>query len=128
MKKNDIIKMLQAIEGNPEIVLWNGYVGDFQHIDSNLVRGTLVKQTLSCYLETCRLAGCRDRNDFSYQLPEAEVEELKQLYKKVCKWEENWLVTENDIKEKRYSQKTVFYLQGKLRGVTYSDRCGSVSY
>ena len=27
MKKNDLIKKLQQIEGNPEIVLWNGMVG-----------------------------------------------------------------------------------------------------
>lgn len=128
MKKNAIIEMLQKIPGNPEIVLWNGYVGDFQHVDSKLVPGTLVKQTLTSYLEMCRLERCRDHNDFSYQLPDSEIEELKQLYKKVCKWEENRWVTEDDIKKNRYSQKPVFYLQGKPRGETYSDRLGSVGY
>ena len=28
MKKNDLIKPLQTIEGNPDIVLWNGFVQD----------------------------------------------------------------------------------------------------
>lgn len=30
MRKNDLIKRLQEIEGNPEIVVWNGFVEDYQ--------------------------------------------------------------------------------------------------
>jgi len=32
MKKNDLIKHLQSIEGNPEVKIYNGYVGDFMGI------------------------------------------------------------------------------------------------
>ena len=32
MKKNELIAKLQAIKGNPDIVLWNGTVGDYQYI------------------------------------------------------------------------------------------------
>lgn len=32
MKKNDLIKKLKQIKGNPDIVVWNGFVQDFNHI------------------------------------------------------------------------------------------------
>ena len=32
MKKNDLIELLNGIKGNPDIVLWNGMVGDYMHI------------------------------------------------------------------------------------------------
>ncbi|AXC39087.1 UNVERIFIED_ORG: hypothetical protein [Escherichia phage CMSTMSU] len=32
-EKNDLIKMLQEIDGNPEIVIWNGYVDDYMNIE-----------------------------------------------------------------------------------------------
>lgn len=128
MKKNDVIAMLQKIEGNPDIVLWNGYVRDYQHVDNTPVKGVLVKQTLSHYLEMCRLQACQDRNDPTYQHSDDDLVYLKQLYKKVCKWEENQWITEQDIKNKRYSKKTVFYLQAKPRNETCYDRLGTVSY
>lgn len=128
MKKNDVIAMLQKLEGNPEIVLWNGLVGDYQHIDNKPVQGVLVKQTLVHYLEMCRLQDCRDRNDMDYQMPAEEIAELKQMYKKVCKWEENQYVTLEDIKAKRYSMKKVFYVQAMKRNERFHDRLGSVDY
>lgn len=32
MKKNDLIKLLQEIEGNPQVMIWNGFVEDVTHI------------------------------------------------------------------------------------------------
>ena len=32
MRKNDLIKMLKEIKGNPEVVLWNGMVGDWMPV------------------------------------------------------------------------------------------------
>lgn len=32
MRKNKLIEILQSMSGNPEIVMWNGYVGDFMPI------------------------------------------------------------------------------------------------
>lgn len=128
MKKNDLIAMLNGIEGNPEMVLWNGFVGDYQHIDNKPVEGRLVKQTLDHYLEMCRLQDCRDRKDPNYQPPAEEIEELKKLYKKVCKWEENQYVKPDDIVAKRYSAKKIFYIQAKRRGEQFYDRLGPVEY
>lgn len=44
MRKNDLIAKLQNIKGNPEVVLWNGFVGDYQHL-AEPTEGDLVKKT-----------------------------------------------------------------------------------
>ena len=31
MRKNELIKLLQEIPGNPNVVIWNGFVGDYHH-------------------------------------------------------------------------------------------------
>ena len=46
MKKNDLIKLLNTIEGNPDVVLWNGFVGDYQDISKELVKDDLLKISL----------------------------------------------------------------------------------
>ena len=94
MKKNELIAKLQAIKGNPDIVLWNGTVGDCQHI-GNLVEGDLVKQTLQDYLERCRMEKCRDEKDWKVQLTEDEISECKQYYKNF-EYEQNNYVTNEE--------------------------------
>lgn len=32
MKKNKLIEILQQIEGNPDVTIWNGYAEDYQNI------------------------------------------------------------------------------------------------
>jgi hypothetical protein len=32
MRKNKLIELLQAIKGNPEVKVYNGYVGDFMNL------------------------------------------------------------------------------------------------
>lgn len=128
MKKNDLIKLLQSIEGNPDMVLWNGTVGDYQDIDKKLVAGDLVKMTLKHYLESCLLEACREKKDFSYKHIVEEVAELTKSYRKVCKWETNNYVTQRHIDEKMYSSKRVFYIQPKVKGETSWDRYGGIAY
>lgn len=45
MRKNKLIELLNSIPGNPDIVIWNGFVGDIQDIDSEIVERELVKHT-----------------------------------------------------------------------------------
>jgi hypothetical protein len=33
MKKNDLIKSLTEIEGNPEIIIWNAQLNDYMYLD-----------------------------------------------------------------------------------------------
>lgn len=96
MRKNDLIKKLQEIEGNPEVVLWNGMVGDYVHI-GELVNSFLVKEEKKHWLEMIRLSRCQDLNDYSYQIPEQELKELDKLYSE-RQYEMNEYVTTEDIK------------------------------
>jgi hypothetical protein len=128
MRKSDLIKILTELEGNPDIVLWNGMVGDWMDIDKHLIEGTLVRQTLDGYIESVQLEQCVDRKDWDYKLPESEIAELKQLYKRNIGWEDNGFVTDEDVEKKRFTQKRVVYINAKPRGVTFLDRLGSVEY
>lgn len=44
MKKDKLIKLLLSIEGNPDILLWNGYAMDWMDI-KGLEEAELVKMT-----------------------------------------------------------------------------------
>lgn len=128
MRKNDLIKLLQDLPGNPEMVLWNGLVGDFMNIDSKLVDEDLVKMSYDHFLEMCRLEECVNRQDWNYQHSADELAHLKQCYAKHYEWEVNPFVTHEDIASKRYKRKRVVYINAKLRGKTMHDRIGQVSY
>ena len=126
MKKNKLIAKLQAIKGNPDIVLWNCTVGDYQHI-GNLVEGDLVKQTLENYLERCRMKKCLDEKDWKVQLSEDEISECKRYYKSF-EYEQNNYVTKEDIKKGYYRRKRVFFIDAKVRGEVSYGRGGDVYY
>ena len=127
MKKSKLIELLQNIKGNPDIMLWNGIVGDVVDLTPNLVEVGLVKETLEHYLEMCRIEGCIDRKDWSYQMPHDEVERLKKNYK-TFKYEENQYVYKEDIDKGNYKQKIVYVLDAKLAGKTSYSRSGDISY
>lgn len=128
MKKSKLIELLNRLEGDPEIKLWNGMVGDWMDIAPKLVPSDLVKQTRAHWLEMCRLQECRDRQDWDYQLPDEEVAQLKKDYNKVNTWDLNPYVTLEDVKEGRYSVKTIYLLNTKTRGVKTFDRLGNIDY
>ena len=127
MRKNDLIKQLQAIKGNPEVALWNGHVGDYMHIN-NLVPSDLVKITKEYWIESVRLEKCLDRKEWEYQLPEQEVKELERRHKTEIQWEMNEYVDEEDIAKNRYTKKSVVFIQPKKRGVSTFDRIGGIEY
>lgn len=128
MKKNKLIELLNSIEGNPEIVLWNGLVGDYQDISSNLIDDSLVKRTLKDYLHHVELERARSYNDWDRKLSESEIKDLETNYKQIVDWELNDYVTSEDIKQKRYTAKKIVLLQPKLRNAKHFDRLGSISY
>lgn len=126
MRKNDLIKLLQNIDGNPEVMLWNGYVSDFMKV-GGVSESDLVKMTFEHYAEMCRLEDCRDRQDWNYQHTPEDIADLRQHYKK-HDWEVNPYVYKEDIATKRYKKKRIVYIDAKLRGKSMHDRLGSVSY
>jgi hypothetical protein len=127
MKKQKLIELLQTIEGNPDIMLWNGIVGDVVDLKPKLVEVRLVKQTQAFYLEMCRLEDCGDKKDWDYQMPKDEVERLTKHYK-MFKYEENPYVYKEDIDKGNYQQKIVYVFDTKLTGKTSYSRCGNIDY
>ena len=130
MRKNKLIELLHKIEGNPDIVLWNGIVGDYQNIDPCFVEGELVKKTLAEYIENCRVEQCVKLKDWEFKFSDDEINELKSNYKMVLDWEDNRFVTEEDIELKRYSKKRVVFIQSKQRGENFFCRGvkGGINY
>lgn len=127
MRKNDLIKKLQAISGNPEVVLWNGMVGDWMPV-GKLQESYLTRVTKNYYIRSCEMEEQLNRKDFNYTLPEDEKQRLEGMYKKVISWEDNQFVTEEDVKAKRHQVKRVLYIDAKKRGVSTFDRLGSIEY
>lgn len=127
MKKNDLIELLNGIKGNPDIVLWNGMVGDYMHI-KGLEEGDLVKQSFAHYENMCELDLCRKANNFDYNPTPEESAQVKVDYRRYVDWQTNPYVTTEDIKTKRYIKKRVVYIEAKLRGVKTFDRSGSIEY
>lgn len=127
MRKNDLIKLLQDIKGNPEVLLWNGMVSDWMHIDKP-VEGDLVKIDKKYFLESCRLELCQKLKNLNYQLSPEEIKDFEKSYRDYHNWEANEFVTEEDVKRKRYRQKRVLYLQTKKRGMNTFDRLGNIEY
>lgn len=128
MRKNDLIKLLQETKGNPEIVLWNGLVGDYMQIDNKLVEGELSKMTFEGLLHYYSLERKRDENDWNYELTEEEKQGLLKNYKDNYKWEINQFVNREDIKRKTHKSKRVLYINAKISGKSHNDRLGSIYY
>jgi hypothetical protein len=128
MKKSKLIEILNSIDGNPEIKLWNGFVQDYVEIDPTPVESVLTRMSLDYWLESCRLQDCIQLKDWSHQMPQEEIDQLKKNYRDVCKWEMNDFVKPEDVKSKYYKNKKVVILQAKIKGEDTFDRCGSIKY
>lgn len=120
MRKNDLIKKLQALDGNPEVMLWNGFVGDFVHI-GEVGQSWLVKQTRSSWMAQIMHQEQVTDADGEY------LQELKSLYDKI-EYGVNRYVTQEDIRNGLYKKKVIAYIDAKPAGKSSSDRCGSIDY
>lgn len=125
MKKSELIKLLTDIKGNPEITLWNGYVGDWMPIDKTLVELELVKESS----EHIRRSINNER--FCDGLsPISDAELLKNIKNNHSAWIlPNEFVPEDEMNEwYGKSRKKILVLQPKLRGKSVFDRNGNIEY
>lgn len=124
MRKNELIKLLQNIKGNPEIVIWNRFVEDVQAIEKEIVPAKLYKLSFEGYKERVNLERVlRDK------LPELPDDDLEQLYKQhnIGQWELfNYYPPEDD--DRGYKSKTVYVLEPKRTNKSTWDRMGVISY
>ena len=128
MKKSKLIALLNQIKGDPDIVLWNGMVGDWMDVNPKLIEGELVKQSFETAVRMYEFEKKRDKNDFDYVLPQKERDEYKKSWRKHWKWEDNEFVTKDDIASGSYLSKRVVYIDAKKRGVHTWDRLGDIDY
>lgn len=131
MKKNDLIKLLQEIEGNPDVVVWNGFVGDYQHIDTDLVQCELVKETVEFQEKNLLQEWCLDNETLS--IPLNVRNKLSDLAKKLYK-KNDWDLPNSCVKDEDFKKwygdkrKSIIILNTKGRNKNYFDRVGKLSY
>lgn len=120
MRKNDLIKLLQDIKGNPEVVIWNGFVDDYHHIDAEVTPLTLVKETRE-FVEWSITA-----EQHGVPPTKAELDDAM-TYRK---WEEPNPYVKPEEFERWYGKKkkVLYVLQGKRRGKQSWDRMGTLEY
>lgn len=117
MRKNELINLLNQIKGNPEVHVWNGYVGDIQPL-SKLHEDVLQKERLNYFHKLLNM----EEKDGGKVL--STVDEAKQILKKVH-WQRSQFTSLND---KNYRKKNILILEPGPAGKTGWDRTGSVSY
>lgn len=132
MRKNELIKLLQGIEGNPEVRLWNPYVEDYNPILYVQV-DTLYKESASFIFE-CLKAEIYQREK-RWELTSNEVELLEFQAKQIHKNREynppNEYVTEEE-KDRWYQKRTksIIVLSPKKVGkISYGrHKCEDIAY
>ena len=125
MKKDKLIELLQQIKGNPEIVIWNGFVGDYQLINNKITETFLYKETKHYQLEMINNERLRDNlepitiNDFK---DESDYE-LRNIFQEI-----HYLRSRNKKIKDCYNKKRVVILETKTRNKTMYDRTGKINY
>ncbi len=138
MRKNDLIKLLQKVEGNPEVVVWNGYVREHQHVSTKITQDFLTRESFDTYLHQV-LLNRRLRIDPGYEFSVEERERMRGVWQKNNSWElasEDYEQTsEFDAEYKllhtdyKRIRRPVVVLHPKLQGKQmYVRGCGMVQY
>jgi hypothetical protein len=129
MKKNKLIELLQKIEGNPEVKLWNGMVQDW--MDIQVVENELVKECKD--FVRFRFEASWKQDNKTWEIPPDVQTQLDKQIDEAYKNEEwefvNPFVSQKD--EKLWygkNRKKILLIDGKKRGKTTFDRLGDMSY
>ena len=123
MRKNELIKILEGINGNPQVVIWNGYVGDYNNINGDVASIELVKNSRE-FLESAinhqrSLEGLGPVTD-------TEMSDIMRSQE----WDlPNSYVDDSDM-ERWYGKKRkrIVVLEPVARGKKSFDRLGTTSY
>lgn len=123
MRKSDLLKLLNDVPGNPEVVIWNGFVGDWQKISPDLVEIRLVKHSRQFLESAINFQRSQE------QLPPLTEEELNARVK-----QEEWNTPNQFVKPEKMTdlygtkRKRLLVLSGLKRGKTSCDRLGTMKY
>lgn len=124
MKKSKLLALLNSIDGDPDILFWNGFVDDWQDIDTTPVFDTLSKPTFNHIKRMVEIERAVKLNDHTYKLSDDDITALQSKYGSTYNWEINEYAN-----NKQYKRKKVVFLNAKLRNTTIIDRVnGSIGY
>jgi len=132
MLKSKLITALQKIEGDPDILLWNGFVEDWQDIDPDIQKCEFVKEQLSHLEDFYILQHCNEVKIFRDDLDDDTIAELK---KKAAESHKNYIfdfpnIHVGDRFKEWYGEETkeVCLISPKTKNATYADRLGKMTY
>lgn len=124
-----MIEMLSKIDGDPDIVLWNGFVGDVVDINPELTGVELVKMSKAEHTKLLRYEMCRNHNDMDYVPDAGDLKVIKESYQKhYSRYELNEFVTPALIDSGAYVKKTNLCMQAKKMNKSTFDRLGTMEY
>lgn len=125
MKKNDLIKLLSEIEGNPEIKIWNGFVSDLVNVSSNISHDYVRKYKLDWYINTIQNERRHDLHDRNHTLSEEDIKEITKEWKNMpYEYSEYSFEGEDNV----YNKKKVIVISPKTMNKSAFDRFGSIEY
>jgi hypothetical protein len=122
MRKNALIKYLQGIKDNPEVVLWNGFVEDYMPI--------AVVEPLTLYREDREhVRSMLNHSLFRTKRAPVSEEGLEEAMQ-YRDWElPNSFYSEEQIRDYyKGNKKTVLIIEAGERGKSIFDRRGTVRY
>ena len=126
MRKNKLIALLQSIPDNPDILLWNGMVGDWMDINPNIVEQELYKRNPETQRDMIEFQSKQDGG--GRKVSPEEFEEIKKRCRK-GDWElPNEFADEKMIKMMYGKKKKVYIIDAKPRGKSTHDRLGKIGY
>lgn len=120
MKKSELLKLLETIEGDPEIVVWNGFVEDYQPIENKLTTVQLAKLSFESYEKLCNA----ERKLINRPL--LTTEQYREKYNNTSQWE--IANPEYQLDNEKYDVQTVVMIEPSERKLTCHQRLGKICY
>ena len=106
MKKNKLIELLQNIKGNPEVMIYNGFVQDVVHIRNPQI-------------------------DELVRLKSSVLKKFLEFEGKEYEGPEEWRFSETKLEDKNpdmYQKRKIIILETRIAGKTTFDRMGRINY
>ena len=125
MKAADLKKLLEPIPDDQDILIWNGFVSDWQDI-GKIQESSLHRQTFENYKRYWMLeTGLKADAEMSSE----DLEICKEQYARYVKhWTFEEFVTTEDVAEGKYEEKKIILIEPQARGISTFDRNGNIEY
>lgn len=130
MKKNKLIELLNQIEGNPDILIFNGFVEDYTDFKLHRESHTLVKHSVEFFERHFTAKYYQQHGSLPNEQTAKQIRSSAQSAANYESWEfPNVFVTEDDAHAWYGNRrKEVYLLEVKQRGKNTFTRSGDIEY